>query len=140
MPHAGITIIGTWTGACCCHISPPCIPMTGFILTGSPTVGSSSLSQGRLTDITIGACGHTGTLVSGTSVVKANGLDKALVISAVTGCNIGTVIQGDVTHDLGLGGGGFYPQAVTKFQGGVVVHTEVDLHRTSRGHGGLPDS
>ena len=127
MPHAGISIVGIWTGTCCCHPPVPCIPMTGYILTGSANVQSSSQAQGRLTDITIGECGHTGILVSGTSVVKANNLQKALVISAVTGCNIGVVVQGDVTHCLGLGGGGFYPLAVTPFQDRVLVHTEVDF-------------
>jgi hypothetical protein len=101
--------------------------MTGRIITGSENVIDLSQKQGRLLDLTIGNCGHTGRIVTGTPVVIANGRHKALITSQVTGCNIGRVVTGDNTHDLGFGGGGFTPIAVTKFQGGVVVHTEVDF-------------
>jgi hypothetical protein len=127
MPFAAGVGIGIWTGQCCCHSNPDCVPMTGYVITGSPNVFTSSVKQGRLTDITIGECGHTGKLITGSNVVFANSIQKALVTSVVDGCNIGRVIQGDTTHDIGLGGGGFYPLSVTPFQGGVVVHTEVDF-------------
>ena len=29
-----------WTGICCCHVLPTCIPMTGTIITGSPNAVS----------------------------------------------------------------------------------------------------
>ena len=103
MPHAGVTVLGIWTGECCCHSNPDCIPMTGYILVGSPNIFSSSQAQARrLTDITIGECGHTGILLTGSNTVFANGIGKALVTSTVHGCNRGIVVQGDVTHDIGL--------------------------------------
>jgi uncharacterized Zn-binding protein involved in type VI secretion len=127
MPDAGVTVLGLWTGVCCCHHDPDCISMTGRVLTGSPNVFSSSQAQGRLTDLTIGACGHIGRIITGTPVIFANGIQKAFVGSIITGCNQGRVIQGDTTHDLGLGGGSFYPLSVTPFQDRVIVHTEVDF-------------
>ena len=69
---------------------------------GSPDIGSSNYQQARIGDMTIGACGHTGTIISGSNTVMGNSLGKAVVGSSVTGCNIGTVVQGDVTHDIGL--------------------------------------
>jgi uncharacterized Zn-binding protein involved in type VI secretion len=102
MPHAAGVTIGIWTGQCCCHSNPTCISMTGRVLTGSPNVFTSGVAQSRLTDITIGECGHTGRLITGSSTVFANGIKKGLVTSLVDGCNIGRVIQGDVTHDIGL--------------------------------------
>lgn len=87
-----------WTGICCCHKDPKCIGMGGYIITASPNHISSGLGVGRFTDITIGYCGHSGTIVSGSPNDNTNGFSKARVGSAVTGCNIGTVVTGNPTH------------------------------------------
>ena len=87
-----------WTGICCCHDDPTCIPMTGFIITGSPNDISGGSPQGRLTDMTIGACGHPGIIVTSSPNALANSLGKARVGDMVTGCNIGTIVTGQPTH------------------------------------------
>jgi uncharacterized Zn-binding protein involved in type VI secretion len=89
-----------WSGICCCHSDPPCIGMTGTIITASPNANSGGLGTARLTDITIGGCGHTGTIVSGSYNCNCNSLSKATIGSMVTGCNIGTVITGNPTHNV----------------------------------------
>ncbi len=116
-----------WTGVCCCHPPAPCIPMVGFIVTGSPDTRSTASAQGRLSDLTVGVCGHPGTVVTGSPTVLANNLQKATIGSIVTGCNIGTVVTGSPSHTVCFGGGGFSPVAFTEFQGRVIVHTEVDF-------------
>jgi len=89
-----------WTGICCCHVNPPCIPMTGFIITGSPNSKSGGIAQARLTDMTIGACGHPGIIVTASPNTLANSLGKARVGDQVTGCNIGTIVTGNPTHEV----------------------------------------
>jgi len=126
MPSAS-RLIDSWSGICCCHKDPKCVDMTGLIISASPNIISTGRKQAHLLDLTIGACGHPGRIVTGTRVCIANGREKTIITSQVTGCNIGKVISGDATHQLGFGGGGFTPISVTPFQGGVVVHTEVDF-------------
>jgi len=116
-----------WTGICCCHISPTCVPMTGWIITGSPDVKSTGAQQGFLSSITIGACGHPGNVITGSPTVLANSLQKATIGSQVSGCNIGTVVTGSPSHIVCFGGGAFSPTAYTLFQGRTIVHTEVDF-------------
>jgi uncharacterized Zn-binding protein involved in type VI secretion len=87
-----------WSGICCCHDNPTCIPMSGKIIKGSKDIESSNLGQARLTDLTQGWCGHTGKIVTGSSNVLANGLGSARVGDQVTGCNIGRLITGNPTH------------------------------------------
>jgi uncharacterized Zn-binding protein involved in type VI secretion len=72
--------------------------MGGFIVSASGNHQSLGLGVARLTDITIGYCGHPGTIVTGSATNLTNGLGKALVGSSVAGCNIGTVVTGDPTH------------------------------------------
>lgn len=117
-----------WTGICCCHPPYPCIPMAGFIVQGSPDITSAASAQARLSDITIGGCGHSGTLIPPTSpTVLGNSLQKATFGTGVTGCNQGTVVTGSPSHIICFGGGGFSPTAYTPFQGRTIVHTEVDF-------------
>lgn len=87
-----------WSGICCCHNNPTCIPMGGKIITASIDIESSGLAQARLTDITQGWCGHTGTIVTGSPNVFTNGLNNARVGDQVTGCNIGNIITGNSSH------------------------------------------
>jgi hypothetical protein len=116
-----------WTGICCCHPPYPCIPMGGYIVVGSPDIQSTGSAQGRLSSLTVGFCGHPGTVVSGSPTVLGNNLQKATIGSTVTGCNIGTVVTGSPSHIVCFGGGSFQPVAYTEFQGRVIVHTEVDF-------------
>ena len=90
-----------WTGICCCHKDPPCIGMGGWIITGSPDTLSGGLSQARLTDTTVGYCGHTGIVVTGAPSTLANGLPEARLGDEVVGCNIGNVITGNPSHIVG---------------------------------------
>jgi uncharacterized Zn-binding protein involved in type VI secretion len=90
-----------WSGICCCHSDPTCIPMTGMIITGSPNHFSGGLAVARLTDMTIGACGHTGIIVTSSSKSFTNGLGKARIGDQVTGCNIGVIITGSPNHITG---------------------------------------
>ena len=90
-----------WVGQCCCHSDPTCIPMSGVIVTGSPNDISSGSPQARLTDTTIGTCGHTGIIVTSSSNCLANSLGKARVGDQVTGCNIGVIVTGNPVHIVG---------------------------------------
>jgi uncharacterized Zn-binding protein involved in type VI secretion len=75
--------------------------MGGWIITGSPNALSGGLPQARLTDTTVGYCGHTGIIVTGASKAFCNGLSHARIGDQVTGCNIGQVITGNPTHIVG---------------------------------------
>jgi uncharacterized Zn-binding protein involved in type VI secretion len=75
--------------------------MTGTIITASADHKSGGLGVARLTDMTIGACGHPGTIVTGSSLSLTNGLPKARIGDQVTGCNIGNIITGNPTHITG---------------------------------------
>jgi uncharacterized Zn-binding protein involved in type VI secretion len=124
MPAAS-RVTDIWTGICCCHSPIPCVPMTGWIITGSPNVNCDNKAQARLTDITIGACGHTGSIVSGSTTVFANSLGKAIIGSQVVGCNIGAVVTGSPKYTI-------CDQATSitvtiTFQGVDITYTEVDF-------------
>jgi uncharacterized Zn-binding protein involved in type VI secretion len=74
--------------------------MAGMIVSSSVRHNSGGLGVARLGDVTIGYCGHPGTIVSASSLTKTDGLGKAKVGSAVVGCNIGTVVTGNPTHNI----------------------------------------
>ena len=97
---ASARLTDLWSGICCCHTDPTCIGMSGQIITGSPNDYSGGLAQARLTDITIGWCGHTGTIVTSSPNCKANGLGKARIGDQVTGCNIGVIVTGSPNHNV----------------------------------------
>ena len=90
-----------WVGICCCHPPDPCIPMGGTIVHGSIDAVSASLGVARLTDLTIGWCGHSGNIVTSSLSNITNGRGKGIVTSMVTGCNIGVVVTGNSTHNTG---------------------------------------
>jgi uncharacterized Zn-binding protein involved in type VI secretion len=116
-----------WTGICCCHSDPTCISMTGYIITCSPNHISAGFGVARLTDITIGGCGHTGQIITGSTVNITNGLAKAMIGSQVTGCNIGTVVTGAPNHITGLSGRSSAVNLSTVINGVPVTYTEVDF-------------
>ena len=97
---ASARLTDLWTGICCCHKDPTCIQMSGPIITASPNDNSGGLAQARLTDITMGWCGHTGIIVTASPNCKTNGLGKARIGDQVTGCNIGVIITGHPTHNV----------------------------------------
>lgn len=101
MPGAVSRVTDMWIGICCCHSKPTCIPMGGFIITGSSDAVSAGLSNARVGDITIGYCGHVGMVVTGSGSNLTNSLGKSTTGSVVTGCNIGMVITGSPTHTTG---------------------------------------
>ena len=97
---ASARMFDMWVGICCCHTDPTCIPMTGIIITGSPNTMSSSLAQARITDMTIGYCGHPGIIISASGNHKTNNLGSARVGDNVSGCNIGVIATGNPTHTI----------------------------------------
>ncbi len=101
MPASSRFLVDIWAGICCCHSSPTCVSMAGPIMRGSPNTVSGNAKQSRLTDITIGYCGHPGTIVSGSSTVEANNLPKSKIGDTVVGCNIGSLVSGLTTHEVG---------------------------------------
>lgn len=90
-----------WTGQCCCHNDPDCIDMSGPIISASINSFSGGLGQARLTDVTVGSCGHTGTIVSSSILAFCNGLGHARIGDIVDGCNQGIVVQGNPIHTVG---------------------------------------
>ncbi len=89
-----------WTGICCCHSKPTCRSMGGTIITGSANTISGSLGQANITSMTIGWCGHSGFIVTGSPNCLSNSLGKAIFGSMVAGCNQGTIITGNVSHNI----------------------------------------
>jgi hypothetical protein len=75
--------------------------MSGPIITCSPNDGSGTLGQARLTDITVGSCGHTGTIVTASTLAFCNTLGKARIGDLVDGCNIGVIVTGNPIHLVG---------------------------------------
>jgi uncharacterized Zn-binding protein involved in type VI secretion len=105
--------------------------MSGPIITSSANHISLGLGQARLTDMTIGGCGHTGTIVSGAPTCVTNSLPKARIGEMVTGCNIGNVVTGNTTHEVGNSstcGATVTPLVFsTVVKGTPVTYTEVDF-------------
>lgn len=97
---ASARVTDLWSGICCCHSNPTCIPMGGLIVTGSPNDNSGGLAQARLTDMTIGWCGHPGIIVTSSPNVFTNTHGKARIGDQVTGCNIGKIITGSPNHNV----------------------------------------
>ncbi len=83
-----------WAGICCCHKKPKCVGMAGPIITWSHNVNVNNRGQARLTDITIGGCGHTGVVISSAVFTNCNNLGVARIGDAVAGCNIGKIVTG----------------------------------------------
>ncbi len=51
-------------------------------------------------ETTIGFCGHSGMVVTSSPNVNANTRGKTRIGENVIGCNIGTVITGNPTHNV----------------------------------------
>ncbi len=130
MPSSSRAFADIWSGICCCHKSPPCIPMAGPIISGSPNNKSGTLPQSRLSDMTIGYCGHPGTIVTGAPTCLSNSLSKGRIGEIVVGCNLGNLVTGLTTHEIGNGGGGAltsFPSRTIEFEGQEITFTEVDF-------------
>jgi hypothetical protein len=99
--------------------------MSGPVITSSKDSKAGALGQARLTDITMGWCGHTGQIVTSSTTVLANSLGKARIGDVVTGCNIGFLIMGLKKKNVESQGGTTIRTTIT-FQDQVIVFTEVD--------------
>jgi len=85
-----------WAGVCVCHPIP--VPMSGPIITASPNRNVNNLGQARLTDLTMGWCGHVGLIVAGSSLADTNNLQDARLTDPTAGCNIGVIVTGSPDH------------------------------------------
>ena len=138
MASGSRAFVDVWAGICCCHPPYPCIPMGGPIITGSSDTIGASFPIARFTDMTIGACGHPGVIVTGAPNALVNGLAKARIGETVVGCNIGVVVTGLTTLQVGDGGGAVtaltpltpFPDVTIEFEGQEVTFTEVDFGNT----------
>jgi len=86
-------------GICFAHIPP--IPAMGMIVTGSPNVSLTNLASARNTDIVLSFCGHVGIIITGSSVVNTNNLQRTKIGSIFTGIFMGTIITGVSTVNVG---------------------------------------
>ena len=135
MPAASRSFVDVWAGICCCHPPYPCIPMGGPIITGSWDHSVGNFGQARLVDMTIGACGHPGTIVTGAPYSLTNNLGKARVGELVVGCNMGVIVTGLPDSQVCNGGGAVtslstlrpFPSRTIEFEGQEITYTEVDF-------------
>jgi len=114
-----------WSGICCCHDDPKCVPMSGRVLTGASKNKSGGLSQAILTSKTQGWCGHIGQIVTASATVKTGSRGKARIGDIVTGCNIGIMVTGMSKHNVETGSSSTISTKIT-FQDQVIEFTEVD--------------
>jgi uncharacterized Zn-binding protein involved in type VI secretion len=119
-----------WTGICCCHHDPDCISMQGQIINASANTLGNTLGIARLTDMTIGNCGHTGIIVSGSPAINVNTLAKSRIGDLVTGCNKGYIVTGSENINVCDGGLDIGLTTYVTFQGKVIKYTEVDYGNT----------
>jgi uncharacterized Zn-binding protein involved in type VI secretion len=93
-----------FSGICCCYPSPPpvCIAMVGTIVTGEPNHTADGLSVALLGSLVVGACGHTGIIITASSKTSSGGVANAFLGSSVSGCLIGTIITGSPNVSTGL--------------------------------------
>jgi len=105
-----------WVGICCCR---------------HPDEDDECIDLGvaRVTDITIGECGHTGIIITGADVNVSNSLAKSHIGSIVTGCNIGTVITGGGLHMTGLASSCGYIPPSTAY---IAYEAELGVAATSQ--------
>jgi hypothetical protein len=82
-------------GICVGHPPLPPIPMVGTIITGSSTVKGGNISCAYNTSIVLGTCGHIGIIVSSSSTVDINSLDKSYIGSTFVGIFNGVITTGD---------------------------------------------
>jgi len=72
--------------------------MAGPIITASADRSVNSLGQARLSDITIGFCGHPGVIVTASGDTFCNSRGVARCTDVVAGCNIGVIITCSGDH------------------------------------------
>jgi len=88
-------------GICCCHIDPPCIEMSGVIVTGAGTITVEGGKVSRITSIVLAGCGHTGIMVTGSATEISEGLGTARVADQFVGCFTGSLVTGAGTDFTG---------------------------------------
>jgi len=100
LPHARFLDIGV--GICCCHSDPTCIPMAGFILTGSTDFQIDGLPAARMLDIVIGFCGHVGFMIGSSDEMFIDGRGSCRFLDIFVGCFSGIIVSGSLTTFVGI--------------------------------------
>jgi len=82
------------SGNCCCHSDPPCINVSGIIITAAPSTNVGGPQMARYGDVVLGYCGHVGVIVS-TMVTTTPGV--ARIGDLFVGCYAGVLVTGAPT-------------------------------------------
>jgi hypothetical protein len=98
-PISRVTDLGV--GICCCNHPPPCIGMTGMLITGAATVGVENQPDSRIGDIMLGFCGHIGIVITGSPTITVENSPTARVGDMFSGCFTGIVVTGAGTGSCG---------------------------------------
>jgi len=96
-PTAFLTSVGV--GICVCHTIP--IPMIGVVAVTSGDKSAENMGAARVGDIVIGACGHIGVLVAGSSNVTSDNRSQTTISSPFVGCFNGIIVSGAGSHFTG---------------------------------------
>jgi len=88
-------------GICCCHIKPPCIGVSGVLITGAGTITVEGSKVSRITDIVLAGCGHVGVMVTGSTTEFSELLGTARVTDQFVGCFTGCLVTGAATDFTG---------------------------------------
>jgi uncharacterized Zn-binding protein involved in type VI secretion len=88
-----------WMGRCFAHDGGP-IAMTGWLVQGSAVCSSDGLSEVRLGDLAVGRCGHTGVVVTASSVVFDDAIPVAEIGDRVRGDIDGHIVEGSFVSDF----------------------------------------
>lgn len=88
-----------WTGRCFAHDHGP-IAMSGWLVQGSAVCSSDSFSEVRLGDLAVGQCGHTGVVVTASSVVYDDSIPVAEIGDRVRGDIDGHIVEGSLVSDF----------------------------------------
>lgn len=84
-------LFDVWVGKCNHPSHDGTKPMSGVIIIGSSDLISGYMGGVRVTDITIGKCGHTGIIVTGSPDCMINYLGAARCTDVVAGYNVGII-------------------------------------------------
>ncbi len=88
-------------GQCCCHSSPTCISANAPLISFSGDCTYEGMGAGRIGDVVLNGCGHTGIISSGSSQVLINGIPGAWIGSVTIGCVRGVIVNGAPTVQIG---------------------------------------
>lgn len=102
MPRPVARIGDVCVGICYCHKRPR--PMVGHIISGNPKHLDQNHNPplSRIGDIVLGACGHTGVIITGNFKAIDLGSPYAHIGDIFTGCFCGVIITGDYKNLDGM--------------------------------------